>query len=275
MSYDHDYEKWKHHYECWERDHKKKKCKCKNECPEECPRGPQGPRGPMGPRGHQGPQGIPGDEGPAGVEGPMGPIGPKGDCVSCPGEKGDKGDPGLPGAPGIPGPMGPVGPQGPMGPQLANEYAMLVSNLQQTLAQSPGANLAGGIVLYEQVLISTLGIDVTNANLNGDVVINVAGVYSISMGVCGSLNPIQSPLPVWTTSLFKNGIIVPGSSLANMTLSPEDKADEIVVDLLVSLSAGDILSVANTSTAPIVITAPTLGTNAQTNSAFLKLMKIG
>lgn len=259
---DHDYD-----HDC--------KCKKKCPCPEVCPTGPQGPQGIQGVPGIQGPVGPAGAQGIQGPQGEMGPMGLQGlpgDCVNCPGEMGPAGPQGIPGPAG---PVGPQGPQGPIGPQLANEYAMMVSNVEQTLGASPGANLAGGVVLFDQVLIGTLGIDSSNANITGDIVVNVAGVYSISMGVCGSLNPIQSPLPVWTTSLFRNGVIVQGSSLANMTLSPEDKADEIVVDLLVSLAAGDILKIANTSTAAIVITAPTLGTNAQTNSAFLKLMKIG
>lgn len=253
------------HDDCYDRH---KKCKCHNKCPEECPRGPQGPQGiqgPRGPQGNPGQMGIEGPEGAQGPEGPMGPIGPKGDCVSCPGEKGDKGDPG---------PAGPKGDKGDPGALGAQEFAMVYSNQQQTLGASPGANMEGGAVLFENTITATANINVANAGLSGEVTINSAGWYDVSMGVCGSLNPIQSPLPVWTTSLFKNGVLVPGSSLANMTLSPEDKADEIIVTVLVQFAAGDILKVANTSVSPIVLTAPTLGTNVQTNSAFLKLVKI-
>lgn len=250
--------------------HDKHKCKCHNEC-YECPRGPEGPRGPAGPRGLQGvpgQMGAEGPEGPAGGEGPEGPMGPKGDCVNCPGEKGDKGDPGAAG------PAGPKGDKGDPGTLGAQEFAMVYSNQQQTLGASPGANMEGGAVLFENTITATANINVASAGVNGNVTINSAGWYDVSMGVCGSLNPIQSPLPVWTTSLFKNGMLVPGSSLANMTLSPEDKADEIIVTVLVQFAAGDILRVANTSVSPIVLTAPTLGTNVQTNSAFLKLVKI-
>lgn len=67
-------------------------------------------------------------------------------------------------------------------------------------------------------------------------------------------------------------MIVPGSTFANMTLSPEQKANEIVADVFVHFNAGDSLQLANTSNATVVLTAPTLGTNAQTNSAYLKLI---
>jgi len=106
----------------------------------------------------------------------------------------------------------------------------------------------------------------------GRVTVKKAGWYDVYTGMSGSLNPIASPLPVWSLSLFKNGILVPGSTFANMTLSPEQKANEIVADVFVHFNAGDYLELANTSNAAIELTAPSLGTNAQTNSAYMKLV---
>jgi hypothetical protein len=104
------------------------------------------------------------------------------------------------------------------------------------------------------------------------LVINRAGWYDVATGMCGALNPIPSPLPVWTLSLFKNGAIVPGSTFANMTLSPEQQSNEVNADVFVHFNVGDKLQLANTSSAAIQLTAPTLGTNAQTNSAYMKLI---
>lgn len=152
------------------------------------------------------------------------------------------------------------------------EFAEVFSTLTQTLAASPGPNLPGQIVLLENTIFSTSDIDVSQAASTGKVVVNKAGWYDVYTGLCGSLNPISSPLPVWTLSLFKNGVIVPGSTFANMTLSPEQKANEIVADVFVHFDKGDVLELANTSNAVVVLQAPTLGTNAQTNSAYLKLI---
>lgn len=152
------------------------------------------------------------------------------------------------------------------------EFAEVYSTQTQDLAASPGLNLPGQIVLLENTLFATANIDVSQAASNGKVTVNKAGWYDVYTGLCGSLNPIASPLPVWTLSLFKNGILVPGSTFANMTLSPEQKANEIVADVFVHFNAGDVLELANTSTANVVLTAPSLGTNAQTNSAYLKLV---
>ena len=90
--------------------------------------------------------------------------------------------------------------------------------------------------------------------------------------MCGALNPVESPLKVWTLSLFRNGVIVAGSTFANMTLSPEQKANEIVADVFVHFDAGDFLELANTSDQTINLQAPVLGSMAQPNSAYLKLV---
>jgi len=235
--------------------------------------------------GPQGPQGLPGVQGPQGNQGPRGDMGANGQN----GQPGPQGLPGLngnDGRPGAEGPMGPMGPQGPKGDQGSKgdcvacpcdcdkdaEFAEVYSILPQDLAASPGANLAGTVVKLENTIVATANIDVSQAATNGKVTVNKAGWYDIATGMSGALNPIASPLPVWTLSLFKNGLIVPGSTFANMTLSPEQKANEVVADVFVHCLAGDVIELANTSSALVNLTAPSLGTNAQTNSAYMKLI---
>lgn len=152
------------------------------------------------------------------------------------------------------------------------EFAEVYSTVSQTLSASPGTNIAGQTVLLENTIFATANIDVTSASSNGRVVINKAGWYDVYTGMSGSLNPIASPLPVWSLSLFRNGTIVAGSTFANMTLSPEQKANEIVADVFVHFDKGDYIELSNTSNAVIELTAPSLGTNAQTNSAYMKLV---
>jgi len=153
-----------------------------------------------------------------------------------------------------------------------NEFAEVYSNQNQLLAASPGANQAGQVALLENTIYATSNIDVSMAASSGQITVNLAGWYDVATGICGALNPIASPLPVWTLSLFKNNVIVPGSTFSNMTLSPEQKANEIVADVFVHFDKGDVLTLANTSTAQIQLSAPTLGTNAQPNSAYMKLI---
>lgn len=225
-------------------------------------------------------QGPPGPQGLPGVQGPQGSQGPRGS-----GEPGVQGPQGMPGKDGLDGPLGPMGPQGLEGPQGPKgdcvacpchcddpEFAEVYSKTAQDLAASPGSMLPGQTVILENTIFSTSNIDVSQAAVNGKITINRAGWYDVATGICGALNPIQSPLPCWTLSLFKNGVYVPGSTFANQTISPEQKANEIVADVFVHFDKGDFLELANTSTQLVNMSAPTLGTNAPASSAYLKLI---
>lgn len=208
-----------------------------------CCTGPQGVQGVPGPMGLQGIQGIAGQAGPQGPAGPTGPQGPQGipgDCVNCPGDD-------------------------------SVEFAEVYSIQTQLLSPSAGPNLPGQVAILENVVYNTPGIDVSQSAISGVVTINVAGWYDVATGICASINPVPSPLPVWTLSLFKNGALVPGSTFANMILSPEQKANEIVADVFVHFNAGDRLTLNSTSTAPIQLSSTNLGTNAQPNSAYMKI----
>lgn len=153
-----------------------------------------------------------------------------------------------------------------------HEYAEVISQQTQILTESLAPNAAGQLVLFETTIHATANIDVSQAAINGRVIVNRAGWYDVFTGMCGALNPVESPLKVWTLSLFINGVYVPGSTFANMTLSPEQKANEIVADVFVHLDAGDFLELANTSDQPITLQAPMLGSMTQPNSAYLKLV---
>lgn len=157
------------------------------------------------------------------------------------------------------------------------EFAEAYSATSQLLAASPGAGLPGDVAKFENLIVSTANIDSSNASTTGKFKINLAGWYDVAAGMTGTLNPIPAPLPVWTMSLFLNNVIIPGSTFSNVPLSPAQVSNEITADTYVYCNAGDELTLANTSTAPVSLSAPSLGTNAQTNSAYLKiqLMRAG
>lgn len=205
---------------------------------------------------HDGAQGI---QGPQGIQGIAGPVGPAGAI----------------GLQGVQGPQGVPGQDCKCEPHPKEccdaEFAEVYSTMNQTLLASPGTNLPGQVVLFENTVYTTSNIDVSLAASSGAVKVNKAGWYDVATGICGALNPIASPLPVWTLSVFKNGVLIPGSSFACMTISPEQKANESVADVFVHLSVGDVLSLANTSTATINLSSPTLGTNVSVNSSYLKI----
>ncbi len=183
----------------------KHRCDC-------CPQGPQGPQGvqgpagvagPAGPQGQQGvmgPQGPQGMQGQPGAQGEMGPAGPKGD-------KGDKGDAG---AKGDKGDQGPIGPQGPAG---ICDCPEIYANVWSQVNQSQSAFAAGSDAVMFEGSNDVAGIDISNANVNGEIKIMTAGDYKISWTVNGRLQPpFPAPVPSWAYSVFINDVFVPGAS---------------------------------------------------------------
>ena len=194
-------------------DEHKRGCKC-------CP-GPMGPQGLQGPRGEQG---VPGPQGAPGVNGQ-------------PGQNGQDGQQGPMGPEGQMGPQGLQGPQGdcvecechcpPFGHDA--EFAQVYSLVDQNLDASSGPNLAGGVVLFEQVAFATPGFDLSNAANFGEIRVNKAGWYNVLYGVCAFLNDLSSPLPAFGFGLFLNGNWLQGSSFGEMTVSPEQRGNGNVI----------------------------------------------
>ncbi len=264
MEHDHDH-------------HKRKAC---------CEKGDRGPQGVPGLQGLQGPQGVAGVAGQQGVQGVKGDKGDQG-------EKGDTGVQGIAGVNGVDGAVGPMGPQGVPGEQGLQgvpgdcvecpchckpgltEFAEVGSNDAQLLSPSLGLNLAGGVAKLEATIYNTPGIDVSMAAVTGEVKALVAGWYELTYGVGAFLNPLPAPLPAWSISIFRNGVYAVGSTACALPISPEQQATEVVSALLIHLDANDVVVIANTSTAPLYLASPTLGTNSSPNSAFIvmKLLK--
>jgi hypothetical protein len=275
-------------------------CKC-------CEKGDVGPQGIQGLQGIAGPQGQPGQAGAQGVAGIAGPAGAPGldgapglngldgapghvgqtGPMGPKGEVGPMGQQGLQGQPGQNGLMGPAGAQGLQGPQgiqgipgncvecpcdLKMEFCEVFSQISQSLVASPATNLAGGTILFENTIVSTANIDSSQAASLGIFKVNLAGWYDVSSGMTGYLNPIGSPLPVFTVSMFLNGVIVNGSTFSNLPLSPAQGSNEVTADVFVYCNVGDEISFSNTSTAELFLSAPINGTNAQTNSSYAKIL---
>lgn len=202
-------------------------------------------QGEQGLQGVQGPRGQDGLQGPQGIQGMQGIPG---SCVNCYPE--------------------------PLPCPCVTEFAEVYSTVAQLLSPPVSPAIQGQTILLENLVVATADIDVSGAATTGYIVVNKSGWYDVTIGATGSLNPIPSPLPVWTVSLFKNGNLVPGSTFANLPLSPEQHANESVSDVFVHCTSGDILEVSNTSTAPLFLSSPSLGTVATVNSATFKIQLI-
>lgn len=182
-------------------------------------RGPVGPTGATGARGPIGPQGATGATGPAGPAGPTGATGTTGPI----GPVGPQGPAGPTGATGATGATGPVGPQGPAGTNDA-----IYANLNATTVESESII---PIVLDTSTPATTMTVSDNAVN------ITEGGTYLVSFFANGSV-----PTGDFSTSLYQNG-----SAIAGETIIISDSVGAGSKTILVNASAGDTLSLFNTS----------------------------
>lgn len=180
----------------------------------------------------QGPQGVPGLQGPQGIQGVPGPQG-------IPGQMGVQGPQGLQGPPGI---CRPEDCQG-MDCRCCEVYANVFSMVDQPLGPFGSPT---DFVKFEQQNIVSADIDISSANLTGEISFLKSGIYSLSYSVEASLlPPFPAPVPSWAFAMFKNGVMVPGSSFGGFNQSPDDDIENAAGQLIISLAAGDKIKLRN------------------------------
>lgn len=201
-----------------------------------CPPGPQGPVGPQGTAGPQGPQGIQGAAGPQGPQGIQGNTGPQGPC--CP---------------------------------IVKAYAIVHSHLDQILAGSPGMNAPGGIALYQDIPVAPVNVDTSLASTTGEITFLVSGTYRIMWSAEGHVtSPLPFPVPAFALTLFLDNAPVEGSTYCSLTDSPN------VISFVggtchVTVTAGQKIKLANTSTNSCTLTGIVVGTTQPVISAMLEV----
>ena len=218
------------------------------------PPGPAGPVGPVGPAGAIGPIGPQGVAGPAGAVGATGatgvagPIGPQG-AIGATGTTGAVGPQGVAGPTGATGTTGATGATGSAGG--IGGYAYVFNNSAEVVAiEAPIAFDQNGPLL-----------GITHAPGNPGVVIGSAGTYSIQYSVSG-VEPGQF-------SLFVNGAPILNSIYGSGAGTQQNSGL-----LILSLSANDVLTLVNHSSAAAV-TLQTLAGGTQNNvNASLLILKL-
>ena len=146
------------------------------------------------------------------------------------------------------------------------------SQTNQDLTASPGPNLPGQVVILEKTIFSTANIDVTQAAVNGKIIINLSVWYDVATGICGFLNTIGHLYHAGHYHCLKMVFMYQDQRLLIRTISPEQKSNEIVADVFVHFDKGDVLELANTSSAMVNMAAPVLGTNFPASSAYMKII---
>lgn len=209
-------------------DHDKEhKCCC-------CNQGPQGVPGLMGPQGLQGvpgAQGIPGQQGVQGVQGLQGPPGVCSD-EQCHGSGEDC--------------------------KCCESYANVWAQPPQILGANGSANDA---VLFQfNNAITTADFDLSMMSIDGSVKFLKSGVYSITYGAEAKVSqPIPLPVPSFSFALFKNNILIPGSTISGYTQAPGDDTIQINGQVMVDILSNDVLKLRNASSNGVDMTPNTVG----------------
>jgi hypothetical protein len=219
--------------------------------------GPTGPTGAIGPAGPLGPMGVTGATGPTGVTGATGVTGPTG----VTGATGVTGPTGATGATGVTGPTGPTGIVAATGPTGATG---LVGVIGATGATGPTGPVGSGAYIgaYE--------------NSGGPLVVAPAGSVPFnnieaSIGTAPILNPVTGQFTVLHTGTYNIFYRLSTSTGALLTtvqisvnglpISPSNVqsiAGQPLVDMVsVNASAGDIISLVNSGSLPLTLTAGT------------------
>jgi len=195
----------------------------------------------------QGPQGVPGLQGPQGLQG-------------------------VPGAQGIPGQTGSQGPQGLQGPagvcsdeqcqghgkDGCESYCNVWAQPPQILGPNGAANDA--VVFQFQNAVTVADFDLSQMSVDGSVKFLKAGAYSISYGAEAKVsNPIPVPVPSFSFGLWKNNVIIPGSTISGYTQAPGDDTIQANGQVMIDVLANDVLKLRNASSNGVDMTPNTVG----------------
>ena len=199
--------------------------------------GATGPAGATGAQGIQGIQGIIGAQGPTGATGAQGSTGPQGTT-------GLQGPAGVTGATGLTGAQGSTGATGALSSAYAyvyNQQAAQVVAVESDIIFDTNGALAG----------------FTHTPGSNTIVVINAGIYDISWSVSG-VEPNQF-------ALFVNGAPVAGGVFGSGAGTQQNSGE-----LITALSAGDVLTLRNHSSAAAV-SLQTLagGTQSNVNAAMI------
>ena len=203
----------------------------------------------------------------------------KKDCCCCiqgpqgvPGLQGEQGIQGVPGAQGIPGAQGLQGVQGLQGPAgvCSNEqcqgqggsvcasYCNIWSQPPQILGANGAANDA--VVFQFQNAVTAADFDLSQMSVDGSIKFLKSNTYSIAFGAEGKISqPVPSPVPSFSFALWKNNVLIPGSTISGYTQAPGDDTIQVTGQVMVDIVAGDVVKLRNASSYGIDMAPNTVG----------------
>lgn len=201
------------------------------------------------------PPGAPGFQGPPGTGGPQGITGIRGSTGSS----------GLTGPQGTTGLTGGTGPAGPCCPTGNTKSVLNIFSVIDQVIPS------GDVVLFQNVnAITAVDYDISQASTTGEITFLRSGTFTLTFSLEGGLtSPFPDPVPAWSFSLYLDGVPVPGSCFSSFTLFPAESNRPVIGSVIVSVAAGQVLRVQNTSTLEVTLVSTLFGSTLPIISAAL------
>lgn len=166
--------------------------------------------------------------------------------------------------------MGPKGCDGKPGKCDCHAVYCDVFSIQKQVIASGAA-----VLLESQNDVSAPDFDLSSVPVDGKIKFLKSGVYFLSFDANGQLSPpFPSPVPAWSTALFLNGSLIVGSNSGSFTQSPDDVMSHTGQRVIKSVMAGDVLTLQNSSTLPIDLFGPAIGSIFQCTAASVNIFLI-
>jgi hypothetical protein len=197
----------------------------------------------------QGPQGVPGLMGPQGAQG-------------VPGVQGIPGSQGLQGVQGLQGPAGICSDEQCQGSGAGGKGCESYANVWAQPPQILGPNGASNdtVVFQFQNAVVAADFDLSMMSVDGSIKFLKAGTYSVAYGAEAKVSqPIPLPVPSFSFGLWKNGVLIPGSTISGYTQAPGDDTIQINGQVMVDMAANDIIKLRNASSNGVDMTPNTVG----------------
>jgi len=191
----------------------------------------------------QGPQGVPGLQGEQGIQG-------------VPGSQGIMGAQGIQGIQGL---------QGPAGKDCSSEMCKCCESYANVWAQPPqilGPNgSANDAVIFQfQNAFVAADFDLSQMAIDGSIKFLKSGDYRIAYGAEAKVSqPIPLPVPSFSFGLWKNNVLIPGSTISGYTQAPGDDTIQVNGEVMISVMANDVVKLRNASSNGVDMTPNTVG----------------
>ena len=199
-----------------------------------CAIGPQGPQGIPGLQGAQGIQGVPGAQGfagPQGVQGIQGLQGPAGVCL-CDEQQRDC--------------------------NCCESFLNVYGLPPQSLTAFGGGNDA--VKFQANNAITAADFDLNTMAVDGSIKFLKSGIYFISWGVQARVKPpIPLPVPSFSFGVWKNGVLIPGSTLSGYTQAPADDTVHLNGEITIAMLANEEIKIRNAASVAVDLDPNVIG----------------